>query len=69
MVSSPMWRCSGSKLVGEEQREFSRDSPLKFLPAHLEARWGSLMTCGANSVAMPAGAVDVSFVVSVGRGM
>lgn len=45
----PVRRCSGSRLVGEEQREFSRDSPLKFLPAHLKGRWGSRVTCGANS--------------------
>lgn len=34
----PVWRCLGSRLVEEGQREFSRDSTLKFLLAHLRER-------------------------------
>lgn len=48
MEVSPVWRCSGSRLVGEGQREFSKDSVSDFLLAHLRGRWKSWMTGDAN---------------------
>lgn len=63
----PVWRCSGSRLVGEEQREFFRDSPLKFLLAHRKARWGSPVTCDANSSCCACWCCTCVFVVSCGK--